>query len=167
MDVKQIKKDRLRYTKNSLSSTLTYFAILANVFYFVSIYKSDVGNYYYKWIIGVSIVYNLLFLMTAFLCSEGVKNYHFGYSVALILIGAMQFVRIFIIPKQASTAIVKQFDKVLNENVETLVMGKGQFTFVLACLLISGALCVIAGISGIIKTRTLNAYLKEIGVAEK
>lgn len=167
MDAKQIKKDRLRYTKNSLSSTLTYFAILANVFYFVSIYKSDVGSYYYKWLIGVSIVYNLLFLMTAFLCSEGVKNYHLGYSFGLIVIGALQFGRIFIIPKQASTAIIKQFDKVLNENIETLVMGKGQFTFVLICLIASGTLCLVAGITGIIKTKTLNSYLKEIGVAER
>ncbi len=167
MDVKQIKKDRLRYTKNTLSSTLTYLAILANVFYFVNIYKSDVGNYYYKWIIGVSIVFNLLFMMTAFLCSEGVKNYHFGYSIVLIVIGAIQFVRIFIIPKQAAAAVVSQYNEELNATVETAVMNGGQHTFVVICLIASGALCFIAGVVGILKNVTLNSYLKEIGIKNK
>ena len=167
MDAKQIKKDRLRYTKNSLSASLTYLAILADVFYFVSIYKSDVGSYYYKWLIGVSIVYNLLFMMIAFLCSEGVKSYHFGYSVTLIVIGVLQFVRTTIIPRQASAAVIKQYDAATNSNIEKVVMGQGQFTFVVACLVISGALCIIAGVSGIVKCVTLNSYLKEIGAAEK
>ncbi len=173
MDAKQIRKDRLRYTKNTLSSRLAILAILFNVFFFVSIYKSDVsgqvGNYYYTWLVGVSIVYNLLFMMAAFLCSEGVKNYHFGYSVALLVIGALQFGRILIYPMKASKATVDV--TVVKEDVESVVtyqvMTKGQFTFVLTCLLISGALCIIAGIIGIVKNTVLNAYMKEIGVAER
>ena len=69
-----IKKDRLRFTKNKLSANLSLLAIVFNAFYFVSIYKSDVGNYYYKLIIGISVVYNLLFMLAAFLSSEGVKS---------------------------------------------------------------------------------------------
>ena len=52
-----IQRDRMRFIKNSLSSNLTYLGILLDVFYFVSIYKSDVGTYYYNYIIGISIVY--------------------------------------------------------------------------------------------------------------
>ena len=33
MDDKLVKKDRLRYTKNSLSASLTYLAILLDVFF--------------------------------------------------------------------------------------------------------------------------------------
>ena len=62
-----IKKDRLRFTKNVLSSNLTLLAIVFNALYFVSIYKSDVGSYYYTWMIGISVVYNLLFMLAAFL----------------------------------------------------------------------------------------------------
>ena len=58
-----IKRDRLRYTKNKLSANLTLLAIILNALYFVSIYKSDVGSFYYNYLIGISVVYKLLFLL--------------------------------------------------------------------------------------------------------
>ena len=58
-----IKKDRLRYTKNTQSSTFALLAIVFNVLYFVSIYSSDVGNFYYSPTIGISVLCNLLFLL--------------------------------------------------------------------------------------------------------
>ena len=156
MDEKQIRKDRLRYTKNSLSSGLALLAILFNVFYFVNIYKSDVGSWYYSYIIGISIIYNLLFMLFCFLCSEGVKRYHFGYAVTLIVIGCLQFVRIFIIPRMASEAIVN----------ETAVMSAAQHTRVIIYLTVSGVICIIAGVIGIIKNRQLAAYEAEIAAAK-
>ena len=72
---KQIKTDRMRFTKNKFSSNLALVAILFDVFYFVSIYKSDVSTYYYTLVIGASIIYNLAFMLAAFLSSEGVKSY--------------------------------------------------------------------------------------------
>ena len=56
MDNKLIKQDRLRFTKNTASANLAYLAILFNVLYFVSIYSTDPGNYYYSIDIGVSVV---------------------------------------------------------------------------------------------------------------
>ncbi|MBO4416103.1 MAG: hypothetical protein J5824_09025 [Lachnospiraceae bacterium] len=156
MNDKQIQKDRLRYTKNSLSSGLALLAILFNVFYFVNIYKSDVGSWYYSYIIGISIIYNLLFMLFCFLCSEGVKRYHFGYAVTLIVIGCLQFVRIFIIPRMASEAVVN----------ETAVMGAAQHTRVIIYLTVSGVICIIAGIIGIIKNRQLAAYEAELASAK-
>lgn len=70
-----IQKDRMRYIKNKLSSNLCLLAILLDVFFFVSIYKSDVSTYYYNILVGGSIIYNLLFMLLAFLSSEGVKEY--------------------------------------------------------------------------------------------
>ena len=84
---KIIRKDRLRFEKNKLSSGLTYLAILFNVFYFVNLYAFYNNNYYYNIKIGASIVYNLLFLLFAFLSSEGVKNYKINMSIILIVIG--------------------------------------------------------------------------------
>ena len=156
MNDKQIQKDRLRYTKNSLSSGLALLAILFNVFYFVNIYKSDVGSWYYSYIIGISIIYNLLFMLFCFLCSEGVKRYHLGYAVTLIVIGGLQFVRIFIIPRMASEAVVN----------ETTVMGAAQHTRVIIYLTVSGVIGIIAGIIGIIKNRQLAAYEAEIAAAK-
>ena len=82
-DENMIKRDRMRFIKNSQSANLCYLAILLNVFYFVSIYKSDVGSYYYNILIGVSIVYNLIFMLAVFLSSEEVKNYNIKYSYLL------------------------------------------------------------------------------------
>ena len=105
-DIKVVKKDRLRFTKNKISATLCYLAILFNVLYFVNIYSSDVGNYYYSITIGLSVVYNLLFLLFAFLCSEGVKNYSKNYSIFIAILGALQIGRIFYIPMNAHSATV-------------------------------------------------------------
>lgn len=155
-DVELIKKDRLRYSKNKLSANLTLLAIVFNALYFVSIYKSDVGTYYYTYLIGISIVYNLLFMLVAFLSSEGVKSYKLGYSFVLMAIGAGQLLRITIIPMGAKDATIT-----LGEETRVVMLDK-QFYYVVACLLASAALCIIAGIVGVIKTKTLTSYLEEL-----
>ena len=158
----EIKKDRLRFTKNKLSSNLILLSIVANALYFVSIYSSDVGGYYYKIFIGASIVYNLVFMLTAFLSSEGVKSYKMGYACASIVLGILQAARIFYIPAKAHKAANPVVDA-----ADPTVMTGGQFSYVTVCLLISAALLVAAGVIGIIKTRTLNAYEAELKEREQ
>lgn len=151
-----IRKDRLRFTKNKLSANLTLLAIVMNALYFVSVYKSDVGSYYYTYMVGISVVYNLLFMLIAFLSSEGVKTYKIGYSFALIGLGIGQIVRIFIVPVGAANSVVK-----LGE-AETKVMESGQFIYLCVCLVLSAALCVIAGLINIFKARALAELQAEI-----
>lgn len=153
-----VEKDRMRFTKNTLSSTLCYIAILFNVLYFANLYSTDVGNYFYNIKIGMSVVYNLLFLLFTFLCSEGVKNYSKGYSAFLLGIGAMQIVRIFDIPMKAHNAVVSV------DQVATPVMDEKQFITIVIFLYISAICCIIAGVAGLIKTRTLEDYKKETGL---
>lgn len=152
----RIEKDRLRYTKNTQSSSLALIAIVFNVLYFVSIYSSDVGNFYYSSTIGASVLCNLLFLLFTFLCSEGVKNYKMSYSVALIPLGLFQLIRILGIPTKAHNTFI-----VLSE-VEVRVMESSQFTWVCICLVISAIFCFIAAAIGIKKTITLRNYEKQI-----
>jgi len=159
MDAKTIKKDRLRYTKNKLSANLAYLGILFDVLYFVSIYSSDVDTYYYNISIGFSVLYNLVFLLIAFLSSEGVKSYKLNYSYFIIVVGLLQFVRIFGIPRMAHSTMINI------DGVDTMVMGNGQFAYVVACLVISGVACIISGIAGVYKTTTLTKYMKEKGLA--
>lgn len=92
-DERSISRDRMRYIKNTASSRLCYLAILFDVFYFVSICKSDVGAYYYNILIGGVILYNLFFMLAVFLASEGVKNYKRDYSFLLLALGAGQIIR--------------------------------------------------------------------------
>lgn len=157
-DIKNIKVDRMRYTKNKLSSTLAYVAIVFNVLYFVSIYASNVGNYYYNISMGLSVLCNLVFLLSAFLCSEGIKNYKIGYAYFLIILSAVQVARIFGIPKRAHGAMIKL------AYAEVNVMDDKQFTYVVVCLLISAVACLIAGIVGIYKTVVLEKYKKDNGL---
>lgn len=75
-----VSRDRMRYTKDKLSANLVLAAIVLDALYFVSIYQSDVSTWYYNWVIGASIILNLLFLLTAFLASEGVKSRKSGFT---------------------------------------------------------------------------------------
>ncbi|MBD5081405.1 MAG: hypothetical protein HDT44_06525 [Ruminococcaceae bacterium] len=155
-NVELIKKDRLRFSKNKLSSNLTLLAIVFNAIYFVSIYKSDVGSYYYTFLIGISIIYNLLFMLTAFLSSEGVKSYKLNYSFVLLGLGVGQIIRIFILPMSAHNVSIT-----LGQETQR-VMSDGQFMRICVYLIASAALCIIAGIVAYIKTRTLTSYEAEL-----
>jgi len=151
-----IQRDRMRFIKNSMSANLAYLGILFNVFYFVSIYKSDVDTYYYNYIIGISIVYNLVFMLAVFLSSEGVKSYQKNYSYLLAAIGVGQIVRIFIIPMQAHAATVEV-------NGATLaVMEDGQFFRVVAYLVLSAACLIVSAVVNLIRCGELEAHLKTL-----
>ncbi len=155
-DVQQTKLDRMRYTKDTLSANLILVAIVLDCLYFVNIYQSDVGSYYYTWVSGASVVYNLLFLLTAFLASEGVKSRKTGYTATLLIIGVMQFVRMVYLPARAHAATVEI------GGVTTPVMGGGQYTYVLVCLAISGVCCIVAAITSYLNNKKLADYMKTI-----
>ncbi|MBE6922016.1 MAG: hypothetical protein E7465_02380 [Ruminococcaceae bacterium] len=155
-DVQTIKKDRLRYTKDSFSSTMAILAIVFDCLYFVSIYQSDVGTYYYNWLIGVSIVYNLIFLLAAFLASESVKNRRTGYSGILVVLGVIQIARIFILPMQAHAAVAQV------NGVEVVVMDDKQFIYCVVCLVVSAVCCVVAAVVSARNNKILADYMKTI-----
>ncbi len=152
-----IKKDRLRFTKNKMSSTLIILAIVVNALYFVSIYRTDVGTYYYNITIGASVLYNLIFMLVAFLTSEGVKNYKMSYAYVSIVLGILQIARIFYLPSEAHNTP----NPMVGFEYEMVMSGE-QFTYVTICLCVSAVLLVCAGIVGIMKTTTLNNYKAEL-----
>lgn len=152
----RVRTDRMRYTKDKAASNLTILAIVFDVFYFVSIYKTNAGSYYYTWKIGASIVYNLLFMLAGFLASVGVKSRKTGYTGLLIALGVMQFVRIFYIPLQAHGAIISI------AGVESVVMGDAQFTRVIVYLAASGVCCIAAALLSAFHNRTLAQYMRSV-----
>ena len=155
-DERTVKLDRMRFTKNTSSSRLALLAIVFDVLYFISIYKSDVKTYYYTILIGASIIYNLVFLLAAFLCSEGVKNDKPSYSLVLIVLGVIQIARIFILPLGAHQATVDGMQ----------VMGDGQFIRVVIYLAAS-ALCLFASAAvNLKKSRELNAHMASLQQAQ-
>ncbi len=158
---KQIQLDRMRYTKNKVSSNLVLLAILLNVFFFVSIYKRDVGTYYYTIKIGISVIYNLVFMLFAFLCSEGIKNYKKHYSFVLAFLGLLQFIRIFIIPVNAYKATVSLGTS------EVMAMENAQFVRCVIYLVLSGIALFVSAFVGYVRSKKLADYLASLDPEER
>jgi len=148
-----IRLDRMRYTKNTFSSGFALLAILFDVMFFISIYESDVGSWYYNILVGASILYNLIFMLAAFLSSEGVKNYKISYSYVMIVLGVIQLARIFIYPMKAHGAVVTIQEQ------SVAVMSDGQFVRLCLYLALSAACLFIGAVAGIIRSRALSAHL--------
>ena len=155
--ITDVKTDRMRYTKNSTSATLAYLSIAFNAIYFISVYHTDVKNYYYNLEIGVSVVYNLLFMLFVFLASEGVKSYDLKYSYILAGIGALQLVRILGIPLTAYFTFIE-----VKKNEYLQAMELDQFILCSACLVLSAACAIIGGIIAYNKTTKLRKYEKTL-----
>ena len=153
-----IRLDRMRYTKNTFSSGFALLAILFDVMFFISIYESDVGSWYYNILVGASILYNLIFMLAAFLSSEGVKNYKIGYSYLMIALGVGQLARIFIYPMKAHGAVVTIQEQAV------AVMSDGQFVRLCLYLALSAACLFVGAVVGIIRSRALSAHLATLDV---
>ena len=147
-----LQRDRMRFVKNTMCANLCYLGLLFDVFYFVLLYRSDVGTYYYTIQIGASIVYNLLFLLVVFLASEEVKNYNKSYSYILLAVGAMQIVRIFVIPTAAHAA------SIVVDGAEISVMGDSQFIRSVIYLVVSAACLIVSAVVNVIRCNTLEAH---------
>ncbi len=155
-NITDIKADRMRYTKNKASANLSYLAIVFNAIYFISVYNTDVGTFFYNIEIGISVIINLLFMLFTFLSSEGVKAYDKKFSIVLIALGAIQIIRIFGIPMDAYYTFVKIGTKYVQ------VMDWYQFLLCVGCLSLSAASAIAAGVIGIIKTTKLRNYEKTL-----
>ena len=158
-DERFVKTDRLRYTKNTASSRLAILAILFDVLYFVSIYKSDVGTWYYNIQIGASILYNLVFMLLAFLASEGVKRYKPAFSWLLIVLGVIQAARIFILPMSAHQAEIELQGQTVK------AMEDPQFIRCIIYLAASAACCLASAAVNFRKCSMLKAHPAAAGQA--
>lgn len=152
-----IKRDRMRYTKDSCASNLVLLAIVFNVLYFIGVYKTDVENYYYTWVIGASVIYNLLFLLISFLASQVVKSRKDDYWLVLIVLGAMQIVRIFYLPTKAHSTLVD-----MGGGIMQLAMSDGLYYSSIVCLVASAVCCALAGVINLINCRNLAQHMREL-----
>ncbi len=151
--------DRLRFIKNNASSRLLILAIVFDALFFISIYRSDVGKYYYQYPIGITIIVNLVFLLACFLASEGVKNYKRGYSYLAFFLALVQIAQIFYIPMNAHSTTVQVSGQ------STIVMADAQFHRVVFYLIASAVCLVVGGIINLNKSRKLAAH--EASIAGK
>jgi len=102
---------------------------------------------------GASILYNLVFMLAAFLASEGVRNYKQSFSGVLCVLGVIQIARIFILPVPAHQTTVTV------GGVELLAMSNGQFTRAVIYLVGSAACLFVAAVINFTKSRALQAHI--------
>lgn len=148
-DKNAVRIERIRYTKNRLSAGLALLSVLFDALFFINIYESDVGSWYYSILMGVSILYNLIFLLTGFLCSEGVKNDRISCAYIMIALGFGQILRIFIYPVKACESTVTIGERTV------AVMGRGQFIVCVLWLLLSGTCMLVGAVISINRGRLL------------
>lgn len=153
---RSIQTDRMRYTQDNLSANLILAAIVMDALYFVSIYQSDVSTWYYNWVMGASIICNLLFLLMAFLASEGVKSRKTGFTIPLIVLGVFQVIRIFYLPALAHSSTV------VIAGEEIAVMGDSQYFYTIVCLAISAVCCFVAAVTSYLNNKRLADYLQTL-----
>ena len=151
-----VKLDRMRYTKDTLSANLILVAIVLDALYFVTLYRQDVSDFYYKWWIGASVIYNLVFLLAAFLCSESVKARKTNLTGLLVFLSVMQFVRIGQIPARLKEAVV-----VVGEESKAVIAG-GDYAFLVAMLVISGLCLAVACVTSLLNAKRLGDYMKSL-----
>ena len=187
MNDDRIYVDRMRYTKNTASSRLCYFAILFNVLYFISLYKLDIyelrilpngtglNNAYYTVLLGGSIILNLVFMLLTFLASESVKNYKKGYSWVLIALAVLQIARIFIFPTLLRDTFLyaresRHFEEVELNLLSTTLTGTRKVTFMqdgqfirICIYLIASAVCLfISARINLKKSSQLAAHIENL-----
>ena len=152
MNDQSVRLDRMRFTKNTTSSRLVLLAIVLDALYFVSLYRINL-DYYYNMMMGASILYNLVFMLAAFLASEGVKNYKQSFSGVLCVLGVIQIARIFILPVPAHQATVTV------GGTELLAMSNGQFTWSVIYLVGSAACLFVAAVINFTKSHALKVHI--------
>ena len=133
---------RMRYQTDKRSSSFCILAIVFNVIYFLSLYSNNSLNPDFQ--MGLDVLYNILFMLFAFLTSEKVKAYAKNWSYYAIIGGALQVLRIFWLPAHYLKA-------------ETLTHDK--WIILVAALAASAVCLVLAGINCYMNSTTLEKYL--------
>ena len=92
-------------------------------------------------------------MLAVFHCSEGVKNYRPAHSWVMVALGAIQIIRIFILPVNAHSTLLKNGEP---------VMGDKQFIWMTA-LLVASAVCLFASAAvNLTKSRALSAHIASL-----
>lgn len=137
--------EKMKYKKDKLSYALCLLGIVLNVFYFCALYKNN-DQFYSTWKIGISVIYNLIFMLSTFLAAENIKNYNYKYSIFVFVIAILQVARIFIYPKQALDAGALESSK---------------YALITIYLCISATLLFASAIISFIKGFSLKKYVEK------
>lgn len=162
-----IANDVMRYGKNKLAANLSLLGIAFNCLYLMFMYKQVCGDIkalfndgspVYSYIMGASVIINLIMLLVTFLSSERVKGYDKRFSIVLWVLAAIQIVRIFIYPLTTYLTPLKvgisgNYNYIFE--IDTLIL-------LVVFLVLSAASLIAAGVIGFTKATRLEKFVKEV-----
>lgn len=159
---KIIQNDIMQYKTNKLPATLALLSIVFNCLYFCLLYGFG-SPWFATWKIGFSVVLTLVTLLFTFLASEGIKNYDKKYTIFLLVIAAVTFVRIFGMPLEA----LKADSTVLETRYFGVDLSPALcYTFLVVWLAASVACLVASAVLGYINCLRYESHKKKLASGE-
>ncbi len=147
-----VQNDIMRYKKNKFGANLAILGLALGCLYFLVLYAQvKNNNFYYTWAIAFDVIYNLFFLLFVFLFSEQVKNYNRKMFPMQLILGLLQFARIFWLPFTGVQA-----------NAITI----GAFIAMAVFLAASGACIIASAIVGFIRSKSVSDFTKKVESGE-
>lgn len=140
---KRIKVEKMKYKNDTLSYALMLLSLVVNVLYFANLYKNN-SQFYYTFDMGLSVLYNLIFMLAVFMCAEFIKKYNRNYAIATFVLGIMQIVRIFNYPLDA---------------LKAEALSQSNYNLLVIFLVISGALLIVGSVISFINSTVLKEYV--------
>lgn len=160
-----IQNDIMRYKKNKLGANLALLGLAFGCVYFIVLYAQvKNGNYYYKWPIAIDVIYNLFFMLFAFLLSEQVKNYDSKLFWLQMVLGAMQIIRIFWLPLAGVTQTA--YTVLADVEFKQAVLKTGTFMALVISLACSGACIIASGIIGLLRSKKVADFTAKVESGE-
>ena len=135
--------EKKKYKNDTFAYIFVLLGIVFNCFAFIKLYEQN-SNFFYDYRMAFSVLFNLIFMLAVFLTAENVKKYHRSYAIVAIVIGALQFLRIFDYVKDAYTA------EVISSNI---------YTYIIVFYALSGASLIIGGVAGCINSTILKRFV--------
>ncbi len=157
-----LQDDILRYKKNKFASSFALLALVFNCLYFALFY-SILSTPLYKVQMGFSVIINLLVLLVGFYSSEGIKGYNKKFSIVLIVLAAVQVVRMIYYP------IVGASKGWLNDsNIYFFVKmsNAANATLLVIWLAASTACFIVSAVQGFIVAKRLENFQKKLDNGE-
>lgn len=183
VDIENVRNEKLRYQKNSISYLLGLLGVL------MSLFAGFVGlnTVYPKWIVTVKIGLNVIILLFGFASAENIKNYRKSAAYIFFAFAVIDVLRIFWYPvtmiskwrkyeslkytdlPKAKLILSENFSKVVSTNQDAgrgWLPQSGTFRgiFMMIFLIVSAVLFAFSGYIGLSKTNRLQKYLKSINV---
>lgn len=133
--------ERMQYQVDKRSYWLCMLSIIFNMVYFVSLYTNKAVAP--DLTLGADVIINIVFMLIVFLSSEKLKAYQMKWNIYVLLIGAVQILRVFFVPQHYK---------------EIEMLTGTEYTLTVALILVSGILLLLAGINSSINLKILSRY---------